>query len=298
MSTITIYSEIQSALSRGEKVVVATVTKTMGAAPCPIGSKALIYPDGKLSGGFAGPYTDEKVVQAALKILQTGHAATAHIHLDPDQGEAVGSCGATLEIFYEILRPEPRLIIIGAGYVAQALTRIMTHLDFRMIVVDDRRDLANPQSFDSQVQITFGDIPQTIHELAPDEVSWIIIATRGHNLDKEALRATLDTSATYIGMIGSPGKVKRIFQELHAEGIPHERLAQIHAPIGLDLGAETPDAIALSIAAEVVMLRNNASGISLKNKHHILESDQNKTMAPTEKVGSLPETADVPQARS
>lgn len=271
MNTITIYNEIQTALAHGEKVVIATVIKTMGAAPCPVGSKALIHLDGTIYGSFAGPHTDDQVVQEALKVVHEGHPATTHIHLDADQGEAVGSCGATLEVFFELLRPEPRLIVAGAGYVAQALTRLVSKLDFRIIVVDDRRDLADPHVFNPQVQLTFGDIPQTIRTLEPDDVSWIVIVTRGHNLDKEALRAALETNAGYIGMIGSPSKVKRIFRELLDEGFSRERLKQIHAPIGLDLGAETPDEIALSITAEIMMLQKSATGAPMNTIHNLLE---------------------------
>jgi xanthine dehydrogenase accessory factor len=205
--------------------------------------------------------------------MREGRTYMTHIHLDADQGEAVGSCGATLEVFFEVLRPEPRLIIAGAGYVAQALTRLAAHLDFRTTVIDDRRDLADPQSFTANVQLTFGDIPQTIRELAPDESSWVVIVTRGHSLDKDALQAALESNAAYIGMIGSPGKVKRIFKDLLNEGFSRERLAQIHAPIGLDLGAETPDEIALSIAAEMVMLRKKASGASLNTLHGLLQEE-------------------------
>lgn len=267
MSTTAIYDEIQTALQHGERVVVATVVKTIGAAPCGIGSKMLIHADGNTHGSFAGPTTDGKVAQEALQAIREGRSYVTHIHLDADQGEAVGSCGATLEVFFEILRPEPRLIIAGAGYVAQALVRLASRLDFRIIVVDDRRDLADPQVFGNNAQITFGDIPQTFRELEPDESSWIVIVTRGHHLDKDALRAALETRAAYVGMIGSPNKVRHIFKDLLAEGYPHERLAQVHAPIGLDLGAQTPDEIALSIAAEMVMLRRKASGASLNTLH-------------------------------
>jgi xanthine dehydrogenase accessory factor len=273
MSATTIYNEIQSSLKRGERVAIATVVKTAGAAPCGVGSKMLVRADGTASGSFAGPKTDGKVTQEALHAIRDGHSYLTHIHLDPDQGEAVGSCGATLEVFFEVLRPEPRLIIAGAGYVAQALARLASALDFRIVVVDDRRDLADPIVFDDKVQLTFGDIPQTIHELEPDESSWIVIVTRGHHLDKNALQAALETNATYVGMIGSPSKVKRIFKDLLKEGISLERLEQVHAPIGLDLGAETPDEIALSIAAEMVMIRKKATGASLKTIHHLLEEE-------------------------
>lgn len=273
MNATGIYYEIQEALRHGERVVVATVTKTMGAAPCGIGSKLLVHADGTTSGSFGGPRTDGKVAEEGLQALQEGKTYTTHIHLDADQGEAVGSCGATLEVFFEVLRPEPRLIIAGAGYVAQALAKLAANLDFRIVVIDDRRDLADPQMFGKQVQLTFGNIPETIRQMELDEESWIVIVTRGHNLDKEALQAALETKAAYIGMIGSPSKVKHIFKDLHKAGIDPTRLAQVHSPIGLDLGAETPDEIALSIAAEILMLRKKGTGAQLKALHNLLPEE-------------------------
>lgn len=273
MNAITLYNEIQAALRRGERVVVATVVKTMGAAPCEIGTKLLIAADGTSQGHMAGPVTDKKVAEEALKALSENHSHLAHIHIDADNGESVGSCGATLEVFFEVLRPEPRLVILGAGYVAQALARLAHTLDFRIVVVDDRRDLADPQLFGEKVQLIFGDIPATIQALEPDESSWLVIVTRGHQLDRDALKAALATRAAYIGMIGSTSKVKQIFRHLREEGTSGEQLERVHAPIGLDLGAETPDEIALSIAAEMVMLRRQGSGLSLKNKHNLLEDE-------------------------
>src|SRR6266516_3684327 len=273
MIATSIYNEIQASLKRGERVAIATVVKSAGAAPCVVGSKMLVRADSTTSGSFAGPNTDGRVALEALQAIREGHSFLTHIHLDADQGEAVGSCGATLEVFFEVLRPEPRLIIAGAGYVAQALARLASALDFRIVVVDDRRDLADPVVFEDKVQLTFGDIPQTIHELEPDESSWIVIVTRGHHLDKDALKAALQTNAAYIGMIGSPSKVRRIFKDLLTEGIARERLEQVHAPIGLDLGGETPDEIALSIAAEMVMIRKKGSGSSLNTLHRLLDDE-------------------------
>ncbi len=269
MNATSIYSEIQAALKQGERVAVATVVKTIGAAPCGIGTKMLVRADGASSGSFSGSKVDTQVAQSALQALQEGQSSIAHVHLDPDL--AVGSCGATLELFIEVLYPEPRLIIAGAGNVAQALARLATQLDYRIVVVDDRRDLADPHIFGDKIQLTFGDIPQTIRELEPDEASWIVIVTRGHQLDKNALRAALETSARYVGMIGSPGKIKNIFRDLLREGMPRERLEQVHSPIGLDLGAETPEEIALSIAAEMLMLRKHGTGAPLKTLHHFLD---------------------------
>src|SRR5947209_13468799 len=271
MNSTTIYNEIQASLQRGERIAVATVVKTAGAAPCGVGTKMLVRADGTTSGSFSGPNTDGRVAQLGMQALREGRSYATHLHLDADQGEAVGSCGATLELFIDVLRPEPQLIVAGAGYVAQALARLAASLDFRIVVVDDRRDLADPHVFSDKVQLTFGDIPQTIRDLEPDEASWIVIVTRGHHLDKDALQAALETHARYVGMIGSPGKIKNIFRDLLEDGITREQLAQVHSPIGLDLGAETPDEIALSIAAEMLMLRKSATGVPLKTMHHFLD---------------------------
>src|SRR3989442_7830308 len=269
MTSTGIYKEIQAALKRGVRLAVATVVKTIGAAPCGVGTKMLVRADGTLSGSFGGAKIDGQAIEAAMQALRESHSSLTHVHVEPEL--AVGSCGATLEVFIEILHPEPRLIIAGAGSVAQSLARLATQLDFRIVVVDDRRDLADPQIFGDKVQLTFGDIPQTIRELEPNEASWIVIVTRGHHLDKDALRAALETNATYIGMIGSPSKVKHIFRDLLKEGMPRERVAQVHSPIGLDLGAETPEEIALGIAAEIVMVRKNGSGAPLMTMHHFMD---------------------------
>jgi xanthine dehydrogenase accessory factor len=269
MNTTSIYNEIQASLKRGERIAVATVVKTIGATPCGVGAKMLVRADGNTSGGFSIPSVNAQVAETARTAMHASRSQITHAHIEPDL--AVGSCGGTLELFIEVLHPEPRLIIAGAGSVAQALVRLITPLDFRIVVVDDRRELADPQTFGDKVQLAFGDIPETIRELEPDEASWIVIVTRGHHLDKDALRAALETNARYVGMIGSPGKIKNIFRELLKEGFSRERLAEVHSPIGLDLGAETPDEIALSIAAEMVMLRKNGTGASLKTRHNFLD---------------------------
>src|SRR5579872_6959657 len=176
MSASTIYNEIQDALKHGERIAVATVVKTIGAAPCGVGTKMLAHADGSTSGSFSGAKVDTQVAQAAMRALRDSQSQLIHVHLDADQ--AVGSCGATLELFIEVLHPEPRLIIAGAGYVAQALAKLALNLDFRIVVIDDRRDLADPHVFSDKVQLTFGDIPETIRELEPDEASWLVIVTR------------------------------------------------------------------------------------------------------------------------
>src|SRR5258708_20215510 len=152
MNSTNTYSEIQAALQQGERIAVATVVKTIGAAPCGVGTKMLLHSDGATSGTFGGPKVDTQVAQEALKAIQESRSYLFHVHLDADQ--AVGSCGATLEMFVEELHPEPRLIIAGAANIAQALTRLVAQLDFRIVLVNGRRALADRQEFNDKVQLT------------------------------------------------------------------------------------------------------------------------------------------------
>jgi xanthine dehydrogenase accessory factor len=196
--------------------------------------------------------------------MRSGTAELVTYHLDPDSGESVGSCGATLEVFIEPARPEPRLLIAGSGYVAQALARLASPLGWRIALVDDRSEFTRSADLPPAVDIAIADIVPWLRERDPDPMTAIVIVTRGHRADEEALRAALATSAGYIGMIGSPSKVRAIFRKLLRAGLERADLERVHAPIGLDLAAETPDEIALSIAAELLLWRRGGTGQPLR----------------------------------
>lgn len=258
------FDEVASALRRGESLALLTVVRVYGAAPCPPGSKLLVRQDGRVTGSLGGSGTDARAREDALRILRSGQAELVTYHLDPDSGESVGSCGATLEIFIEPARPEPRLLIAGSGYVAQALARLAGPLGWRVAMVDDRSEFTRSADLPSSVEITIGDIATWLNERDPDPMTAIVIVTRGHRSDEDALRAALATSAGYIGMISSPSKVRAIFRRLLRANTSPDELERVHAPIGLDLAAETPDEIALSIAAELLQWRRGGTGQPLR----------------------------------
>ena len=264
------YGEIAAALARGEAGALLTVVKIYGAAPCAPGTKVFVRDDGGLLGTFGGRQTDARARADGLQVLASGETTLLTYHLDPEGGESVGSCGATLEIFVEPIRPEPRLILAGSGYVAQALARLATTIGWRVSLLDDRSEFVQAATLPDSVTLTVGDIPELLPSLAPDAMTSLVIVTRGHKVDQEALEAALATPAGYVGMIGSPGKVRTIFRKLLRKGVAPEALANVHAPVGLDLGARTPDEIALSIAAELLMWRRGGSGASLREQAAIL----------------------------
>lgn len=264
------YGEIAAALARGEAGALLTVVKIYGAAPCAPGTKMFVRDDGSVLGTFGGRQTDVRARADGLQALASGQTGLLTYHLDPEGGESVGSCGATLEIFVEPVRPEPRLILAGSGYVAQALTRLATSIGWRVSLLDDRSEFVQSAALPDNVTLTVGDIPELLPTLAPDAMTALVIVTRGHKVDQEALETALTTAAGYVGMIGSPGKVRTIFRKLLRKGVTPEALERVHAPVGLDLGAKTPDEIALSIAAELLMWRRGGAGASLREHAAIL----------------------------
>ena len=266
------FQEIQAALARGEAAALVTVIKVNGAAPCAPGARMLVRQDGTSSGTLGGATTDERARRDALAALASGETSVLTYHLDPDIGESVGSCGATLEVFVEPLRPEPRLLIAGAGYVGQALARLAAPLGWRVALLDDRSEFSHDATLPPNIEAAVGEMPDLLRERQPDAATWIVIVTRGHRTDQEVLRAALEAPSAYVGMIGSPSKVRAIYKKLAEAGTPRDALARVHAPIGLDLGAETPDEIALSIAAELVMRRRGGTGASLRDRHPLSEA--------------------------
>ena len=285
------FSEIAAALAHGEPVALLTVVRVHGAAPCAPGTRLLVRGNGSLTGTFQGASTEARAREDGLRILAAGEPELLTYHLDPDTGESVGSCGATLEIFAEPLRPEPRLLVAGSGYVAQALARLAVPLGWRVTLLDDRTEVVRAAHTPGSVTTATGEIAELLREQRPDSVSAIVIVTRGHRTDKDALRAALETPAGYIGMIGSQSKVRVIFRTLLREGVAPDDLARVAAPIGLDLGAETPDEIALAIAAELTLWRRGGAGVPLRDRAGILARVREEGVDVAEEETSAEEAA-------
>jgi len=265
------FQEIAAALGHGEPIALVTVVKVWGAAPCAPGARLLVRADGGITGTLGGAATDARAVVDALRSLGGEQPVLATYHLDPEDGESVGSCGASLEVFIEPLRPEPRLLVAGSGYVAQSLARMAAPLGWRVTLLDDRSEFMRSANLPEAIETDVGDLVELLVQRHPDPGTAVVVVTRGHRSDGDALRSALGTAAGYVGMIGSTSKVRAIFRTLLKEGTPPEKLQQVHAPIGLDLGAETPDEIALSIAAELQMWRRGGTGTSLCDQEGILE---------------------------
>jgi xanthine dehydrogenase accessory factor len=241
-----IITALDEALQRDEPVALATVVEVKGASPAQVGFKLLVRPDGSAVGNVGGGALEQRVREEAVTALREGRSRLAHYTLREQGPDAVGMlCGGEVTVFVEVYQPAPVLLIVGGGHIGQPLAEMARIIGFRVQVVDVRPERATVPQFDPAA-IT----PWT----------YVVLITEDHVTDEQTLRQVLDTSAAYVGMIGSRRKVGVIFEHLQAEGVSDERLACVHAPIGLDLGGHSPAEIALAILAEIVQVRYGGTG--------------------------------------
>jgi xanthine dehydrogenase accessory factor len=222
-------------------------------------AKMLVRDDGSIVGTIGGGCVEADVWQAAREVMEEEKPRTLTFNLNQNPKYDTGLvCGGTLDIFVEPVLPVPVLYLFGAGHVAVNLYKVAHDAGFDVIVVDDRETYANRERFPEAREIYSEDFDQTMARLAPNESAYIVIVTRGHRDDMRVLRWAVQTPARYVGMIGSKRKVIAIYRELEKEGLAPELFERVHAPVGLDIGAVTPEEIAVSITAELIALRRHS----------------------------------------
>jgi xanthine dehydrogenase accessory factor len=254
-----IYEEIVKLQREGRRGAVATIVSARGSIPSFQSAKMLVRDDGSIAGTIGGGCVEAEVWQAAREVIAQEKPRTLTFDLNQDPKFDTGLvCGGTLEIFIEPVLPSSLLYIFGAGHVALELFKAARNADFDCIVADDRETYANAERFPGAVQVVAGDFDTAFKELAPAESSYLVIATRGHRDDMRVLRWAVQTPARYIGMIGSKRKAITVYRELIREGLIPELFDRVYSPVGLDIGAITPEEIAVSIVAELIAVRRRA----------------------------------------
>jgi len=222
-------------------------------------AKMLVRDDGSICGTIGGGCVEADVWQAAREVMESEKPRTLTFNLNQDPKYDTGLvCGGTLDIFIEPVLPPALLYIFGAGHVAVNLYRVAQNAGFDVTVIDDREAYANCERFPAAREVIAEDLEQAMTRLKPSESNYIVIVTRGHRDDMRCLRWAVQTQARYIGMIGSKRKTIAIYKELQKEGLPAELFKRVHAPVGLDIGAVTPEEIAVSITAELIAVRRHA----------------------------------------
>ncbi len=262
----TVMSSALHVLKGGSPFALATVVRVRGAAPRHSGARMLVLPDGRTQGTVGGATLEQRVIQHALEALREGRPRyeTYLFSTRPEDREtSVGLCGGEVDIHIDVVKPDPRLLIIGAGHIAIPLARMAAVLDMRVVIFDDRPGYATRERFPDAEEIHIVRYDEGTGELAPldtelDSNTFVVVATWGW--DQPALAQVLLGNPAYVALIASPAKARAILQGLRGQGVPENRVAEVRAPAGLDIGAETPAEIALSVLAEILSLRKSRTG--------------------------------------
>ncbi len=254
-----IYEEIVQLRREGRRGALATIVNSQGSIPSFKTAKMLVRDDGSIVGTIGGGCVEAEVWQAAREVMEKEKPRTLKFNLNQNPKDDTGLvCGGTLDIFIEPVLPAALLFLFGAGHVAVNVQKVASNVGFDVTVVDDRETYANRERFPDAKDVIAEDFDKAMARLSPGESAYIVILTRGHRDDMRVLRWAVQTPARYIGMIGSKRKTIAIFRELTKEGISADLFKRVHAPIGLDIGAVTPEEIAVAVTAELIAHRRHA----------------------------------------
>ena len=255
-----IYEELIRLRREGRKGVLATIVTTKGSIPSHASAKMLIRDDGTIVGTIGGGCVEASIITSARKVMDLEKPELFEFNLDktPDLDSGL-VCGGTLEVFVEPIVGDPVLYILGAGHVGLATYKIARIAGFQVVVVDDRESFANHDRFPEARDILTGDWNASLTTLDPPDTAFVLIVTRGHREDMRVLRWAVETKARYIGMIGSRRKVVLVCRTLQEQGVAASQFERVHAPVGLDIGAATPEEIAVAVVAEMIAVRRQCA---------------------------------------
>ncbi|NOH02373.1 MAG: XdhC family protein [Chloroflexi bacterium] len=261
---------IYQALSELEKnngsAALCTVVKSEGSTPRHVGSKMLVYPDGKFIGTVGGGDLEHRVLDEAWMAISDGQTRLLHYNMaDPSRGDP-GVCGGQVEVFVEPILPAPTLVVIGAGHVGKAVVHLAKWLGFRVAVSDDRAEFCNPEATPGADEYYPVEMGKLAEQLKITKRTYLVVTSRGSSVDALGLPNLLKTDAAYIGVIGSKRRWATTVKALKAKGVDDKLIAKVHSPMGLELQAETPEEIAVSIMAEVLMVRDKGTGKPMKSE--------------------------------
>ena len=267
MRAADLYARMATLTEEGHPFVVATIVEAKGSSPRGVGAKIMVEADGTTVETIGGGVLEARVIADAQAALASGSSLVQTYQLSEQGEQALGSlCGGEVKVFHEVHRAEHSLLIVGAGHVGQSLARCAKLLDYRVTVVDSRAELLTKERLPDADELITAEPDQIRKVCTIDSRTRIVIVAHSHLHDEEALFATAESPAVYVGMIGSARKVKKIMANLATRGVPAPQLERVHAPIGLDIGAQTPGELGLCIMAEIVAdsygkLNGRAAGV-------------------------------------
>jgi xanthine dehydrogenase accessory factor len=263
---VNFYLLITEAQARGESVALCTITEAHGSTPRHTGSKMLVYEDGHFVGTIGGGELEHRVLDEAWIAMSTGKPTKLHYSMtDPARGDP-GVCGGQVEVFVEPILPKEKIVIIGGGHVGQAVAHLAKWLGYAVAISDDRTEFCTPETNPDADE--FYPVPmENLPGLLPlNRQTSLILTTRGSSVDVLGLPALLQSKAGYIGVIGSRRRWATTVSGLKEKGLSEAEIARIHSPMGLELNAETPEEIAVSILAELLILKHGGDGKPMTEK--------------------------------
>ena len=253
-----IFEEIVRLGRLGQKCALATIVQVRGSIPSFESAKLLVREDGSMIGTIGGGCVEAEVWNAAREVIATEKPRHMHFSLGQDAAYDNGLiCGGQLDVFVEPVVPQPAAYIFGAGHISKSLSKVADLAGFRTIVIDDRETFANRERFPEADEIHADDYELVFPKLSVNETSYIVIVTRGHRDDMRVLKWAIGTNARYIAMIGSKRKVIGVVRELEKEGFAPGSFERVFAPMGFDIGAVSPEEIAVAVVAEMIAVRRN-----------------------------------------
>lgn len=264
-----LFEEIVKMRRAGQRGALATIVHTNGSIPSYESSRMLVREDGSLAGTIGGGCVEAEVWAAAKEVMNNEAPRKMVFNLNNEASYDNGLiCGGTVEIFVEPILPQPMLYLFGGGHVSMAVAKAANAAGFAIGVVDDREAFANPQRFPAAQEV-FTSYEDAFAKIQPNASTYLVIVTRGHKEDMRVLAWAARTEARYVGMIGSKRKVLSVYKALEKEGYKPEEFERIYAPMGLEIGALSPEEIAISIVAELIAVRRNAAASAAHKKVRI-----------------------------
>ena len=254
-----VYEELVRLRRLGHKCALATIVQARGSIPSYESAKLLVREDGSMIGTIGGGCVEAEVWNAAREVMETEQPKHLSFNLGQDAAYDNGLiCGGQLDVFVEPVLPVPGAFIFGAGHISKSISKIANLAGFSTTIIDNREAFANRERFPEAGEIYAEEYEEVFAKLPVNETSYVVIVTRGHRDDMRVLRWAVSTNARYIAMIGSKRKVISVIKELEKEGIPAHSFERVFAPMGLDIGAVSPEEIAVSVVAEMIAVRRNA----------------------------------------
>jgi xanthine dehydrogenase accessory factor len=255
-----IFEELVRLRRMGRKCALATIVEVRGSIPSYQSAKLLVRDDGSMLGTIGGGCVEAEVWNAAREVIGTEKPKHLNFNLGQDAAYDNGLiCGGQLDVYIEPVMPLPVAVVFGAGHISRSLSQVAGLAGFSTAIVDNRESFANRERFPEAGEIFAAEYEEVFPKLHVNDSTYLIIVTRGHRDDMRVLRWAVTAGARYVAMVGSKRKVLNVIRELEKEGVPREALERIHAPMGLNIGAVTPEEIAISVVAEMIAVRRNAT---------------------------------------